>query len=813
MKSSIFLLLCSIACAAHGQNLLKNSGFEDAALSGWTIENTKDNGDPYYYRLGESGGGHGKGGPYEGKSALEIYSSGRVTRLSQTVKLTPGKYRLSLRARNQGFPFQSLEIVLGDEKRIFSTPSMVYRHYWTDFDISNEGEHTLAFTSSSGGIALDNITLVPLKDGEESAEDPPLVFFDLLPTSTSRSEGLQTCLAGQPQWLNFTVSCLDPKKITHPILHFLIPPGVTFSGLNSAVFKRYRAAESDDGSVQITEEVRDGIPYQKYSIALPRFDNTDSIALGGAWVRIASGKEATMRVEIEDGGRIGFAQDITLKAVDEPGRQATPKKIAILAYHVQDWKQSLPESMEALPRQFQMMGFNIWSDYGLHPYNGLESEDKEEQVRVKAWKEHGVRQFWPNFASHLETQAGRHYPDFTAQSAEPDRFLVKADGTVDRSQYNMRYAAAGGKTWQDSVLASYIATLLRPRTAQLPYTYDGFINDGLERMVSSYDPTTLKEFAETLPEDSRSFTVADLSERLKMKWLSYQVTLYAECVKRWSQALHQASPGVKTVITASSFGPIGSTDLPMQKQMLWAKDVDITMPQWYGFMRYYGSHWHDVLEEGIRKGLYGRENGYADVIPLLNVSMDVNLEDPKTLRFKMFDLLSTSPVVKGIGFYSAYNAFADAQFMIGLSEANTLLADVEDYYVEGKKREDVAYFVAQGDTRPQVESLGMEGFTVKKQADISTSVRVHMLENKDRIALLTVISHCNDGIGERGIISLDRDFVEKQDRSRLVILDRLNGKVLPFASEIEVDTNPTANMALLEIVSKEYAKKHGFAPL
>jgi hypothetical protein len=144
--------------AAGGKNLLRNPGFEDATnwLSGWTVENTRSNGAPYYYALGWDGGGHGEAPPRSGRRAIEIYSSDRITRLFQKVTLPAGAYRLSAFAQNQGGggDNQPLYLSLGDRRQSVPVTAMDYRRYYADFDVPIGGTYEVAFVSASIGMAL-----------------------------------------------------------------------------------------------------------------------------------------------------------------------------------------------------------------------------------------------------------------------------------------------------------------------------------------------------------------------------------------------------------------------------------------------------------------------------------------------------------------------------------------------------------------------------------------------------------------------------------------------------------------------------------
>jgi len=809
MKTKITLaFLCAYATflsLAFAENLLKNPGFEELGenFPSWSVASVKSSAAAYAYSITRDGGGHGVGGPYAGERAIEIYSSDRVTQLSQMVSLTPGTYRFSCYARNEtnGDAQHQLVVKLGTQQQSMPVVSMSdYRLCYVDFKVDQAGMLPLELISPAGGLALDDLSFV-LLEKSSPAEDPPYLFFDLLPTSLQRSKGHQTYLIGQQQWLNYTVSCVDLKRLDHPRIHFYVPTEVKLTDFNEHLLRSYGNSKTTDTSIMTTTELRDGVRYEKFSFALPRFESNGLIAtVGGAWLEVHSGETATMLVELEDRGRTFPTQEIELLPVAVPARQVTPKKILTVAYSVQNWTQLLSHRLEAVPQQFKLMGFNVWSDFGLHSHLLAPAETTaEDQVRIRAHEKYGVQNFWPNFCYLFEVDGEHHYPP--AASVDQSAFVVNEDGTVNRRLYNMRFVAENGKAWRDSVLAAYQSTLKRPHVQAFPFRNNGFINDSLESIVVSYDPLTLQDFTAKNSLDPKTLTIADLHGKLKLPWLRYNLNLYEQSTKNWHDAIRQVDPQAKTVVTASSFGPIGAQDpaLPIPVQTQWAQHVDYSMPQWYGFMRYYDSHWYDEVHKALKEKVYGDDNGRANLIPLLNISMNLDLEDPKNLRFKMFDLLSASSVVKGIGYYIASNGFADGQFMAGLSEAHTLLADVEDYYVDGKQQNNLA--------RYQAESIA-------KESKIKTSLRFHTLSGSDRVALLTVITHSHPRQGEEGIIYLSDEFLNNYagNQSDLVIFDYLNKQARPFSKEIKVDTHLTFNLGLLEIMSKGYLVKQNLMP-
>jgi hypothetical protein len=273
-----------------------------------------------------------------------------------------------------------------------------------------------------------------------------------------------------------------------------------------------------------------------------------------------------------------------------------------------------------------------------------------------------------------------------------------------------------------------------------------------------------------------------------------------------ADALREVDLKVTVVNTEGSFGPGGSGSLPLPLQMEWAKSYDITMPQWYGPMRFYGPYFHDELEKGDAAKVYGRQNGYADVIPLLNVSMGYGLEDPAALRFKLFDFLSTSPAIKGVGYYIASNAFTDAKFMAGLSRVHTLLADVEDYYVDGRRPENIATFTPTTAKPAPIPGMDSDGQETMIDPEVKTTVRVHQLNRAGRLALITIVSHSNQAVGQAGRLRLDLKALGIGGKG-YALFDVLSDSKAPLRTlkpneslvEVPVNTGATNNLALLEI--------------
>ncbi len=298
--------------------------------------------------------------------------------------------------------------------------------------------------------------------------------------------------------------------------------------------------------------------------------------------------------------------------------------------------------------------------------------------------------------------------------------------------------------------------------------------------------------------------MTNLQGKLNPLWISYNNELYALVVRNFAEALHKVDPNAMVVNTHGDFGPGGAHSLPRKEQMEWAKYADITMPQWYG-MREYSFEYDDLIIQGDTEKLYGKVNGYTDVIPLLNVSMGAGLEDPMNFRFKMFDFISTSPAVKGVGYYVGTNAFTDGKYMVQMSGVHTLLADVEEYYAKGARADSAATFAQQPGGVQPIVGMDEQGQQMTVTPEVATAVRVHTLGSGGRAALLTVISHCNRGVGESGTIRLDLRRLGV-DPARYVLIDHIGQTVAPLTATVAVDTTKH-NMALLEIADRTVAAR------
>ncbi|MBI3923740.1 MAG: hypothetical protein HY318_20130, partial [Armatimonadetes bacterium] len=379
---------------------------------------------------------------------------------------------------------------------------------------------------------------------------------------------------------------------------------------------------------------------------------------------------------------------------------------------------------------------------------------------------------------------------------DPDMYLVRADGSVDKSHFNMRYAAGKGRHWVDSALKAHQRTMTRPADMGLPFRNTGFITDALEGLYISYDPTTLEDFDRQQVLDRARPTAASVNGPQRKEWTAYNNALYAQVAANLAQALREVCPEAKVTLTAGPFGPAGTDDLPLAERMAWGRAYDYNMPQWYS-LRYFGSLYSDFIARGVAAKVYGKDNGYPEVIPLLCNSMGVCTESLTCLRFKVFDLVSTSPVVKGIGYYIGTNAFADAQWMVGVSRIHTLLADVEDYYVNDRREDTLVKCEKIAEGIKPIEGMDEEGRQTKLIPQVDTVCRVHVLSQKGRRALITLVSHCNQGVGEK--LRLTLDLKGMGATSKTFLYDHLSGRKLPLTPTVDVDTMASGSIAMLEV--------------
>ena len=703
-------------------------------------------------------GGHGKARPRSGDHAIEIYSSDRVTRLSQQVTLEPGRYRLSAWARNNGASINpELALIVGDQTITVPVLSDRYRQIFADFEVKQAGPQLVGFISKTLGLALDDTSLVRLQGDEPP---PPYLFFDLSPTSEERCAGVQTVLRGQKQWVNFTISTIAPKLVKTPVLRITGPTDVMVSGFNEKLLNAWRRGDTQALAVNVPKVTpKDGKLRDVWELPVPRFVNGESspVSFGGFWVLVTDGRDKSA-----DGRAARRAQTVCDR--DSETGVARPAATATDAATHED----------RLLRRTGLEGGRGRAAGGLAPavrHDGRQRVERlshhqddapptpleDELVRERAAREFGVKEFWPNYSSLLETGEGiSAWQSIADQYHDPDMFMVSANGTINRRTYNLRYAADKGEAWTKSALRAYQRTLERPQMVGLSYRNTGFITDALEGVPMSYDATTLADFAKQAGLDPATVTVAAVQGPLSKQWLTYNMTLYDRVAANLAAALRQVNPQVAVVNTAGAYGPGGVGSLPLPEQAAWAKTYDYTMPQWYS-MGFYGDYYISLLEEGLKAGIYGGrdksrlygQSGYADVIPLWNLSMGAGIEDPANLRFKVFDLISASAVVKGglLHRQQRLRRRADDDRVIrtahAAGEGGGVLRDGREGGPGGDLRGRAGGSEADRGDGPggQADDAGAAGQ--------DTVVRVHRLNTGGRVALLTVISHANQGVGER----------------------------------------------------------------
>ena len=800
------VLLAATACTGvSAQNMLKNPGFEDPAgwSTNWTIRDANGGNLTYSYHLTKQGGGHGDAVPHSGKNAVEIYSTDRQTYLVQKVNLEPGTYRLSAWVRANGMPDHAqLEIRLGDQKTGVPILSQKYRYVWADFKVDTAGEYEASFLSLYYGMAVDDLLLERIT---ETTPKGPALYIDLHPSNKDKSAGIQNCLKGSLQWVNFVTTCVDPSQIKRPVMRILVSDPVKLSGLNEAMIHNYRMRAEDQVKVQTQSVIRDGKKYQEFSYLLPRFLSGYTVpqGFGGLWLSNVPEKGGKMIMEIVDGEDILASEVVNLVVIDPPKVTKTPKKYYTFSYTVQNWMQSLDERVKALPAQFKMMGLNVWSDYGFPPENGNTKPTNEELVLKEAYEKYGIRTFWPNFASMVETSSASHYTDKSEKYNDKDMYLVGPDGKVNKHIYNFNYAANRGRAWMESSIAAWTHLLRRPAEANLPFRYSGLVNDGLEGLYNSYDPSTLAAFASFKGVDVSQVTIDKLSGEWNKDWQSFNMELYAKILDIWAEQARQVDPNVKMVNTAYTYGPGGFGDLSPVEAMKWARSMDYNMPQWYAG-NYYGTAYADQIKEGDALGVNVKAKGGTELIPLLNLSMGAELEDPEALRFKALDFFSGSKSVKGVGYYVGGFGFADAKYMVGISKVHTLIAEIEDFYADGTRDDSLVKVTQLPDAGVLIPGMDLEGKQIEVKPKAYSSVRVHKLNKGGRIALITVISY-NDqgkvGIGDSLSLKINKEMLSKNGRN-LVLINRLTGNKQSLPDEITVDTKNTKNVAVYEIAAK-----------
>ena len=413
------LLALSTITGAWAQNLLKNPGFEDPAgwSTNWTIRDAKGGNLTYHYHLTPKGGGHGDAGPHTGKNALEIYSDGnRQTYLTQKVALEPGTYRLSAWVRANGLPLTTpFEIALGAQKAQICVISQKYRLLWADFKIDAAKEYDASFQSTSCGMAIDDMSLVRVTANTPKS---PALHIELYPCGKDHARNIQNCLKGSLQWVDIALTCVDPTQLKKPVMRILALDPVKLSGLNEAQIHNYRMRAEDQVKVDSRDVVRDGKKYREFSFPLPGFVGgyLATLHFGGFWLSNVPDRGGKVIMEIVDGEDMLASEVVSLVVIDPPKVCKTPKKYYIYGYMVQSWMQAFEERKQAIPAQFKMMGLNVWSDYFTTPEKPSSKLNNEELVQKEAYEKYGVREFWPNFSSMLDTYGGVFYSDISEKS-------------------------------------------------------------------------------------------------------------------------------------------------------------------------------------------------------------------------------------------------------------------------------------------------------------------------------------------------------------------------------------------------------------
>lgn len=787
-------------------NLLRNPGFEDPAgwLQDWDLGKVDPQGPLYSYHLRQNGGGHGNARPHEGVHALEIYSAN--TRLRQNAQVEPGEYLLTVWARNNGDSgAPRLILSLGDQQRRVAVLSDRYRLYYARFEVKAAAEAPVSLISTSLGIAVDDLVLRRLSPGEALPKE--YLYLDLQAAGGERSDNVQTYLKGMRLWFSFTVTCLDPPRLAQEEISITVPAAVKLSGLNGTLINSYRPFALPEAKITV-EQGKDG--ETTYRFPCPRFVQgpENPLDFGGCFLQVPSREKSWVKLSIADRGAVVSEETITLLPLDPPVRQRTPRLVKTFSYGVQDWKTDTDGKIATLPAQFKLMGLNVWSDYQGPGPKELGDPTGEDLVRAQAARA-GVTEFWPNYSQLLSGASAEgcwYWGSGPRANDDPDMYIVRADGSVDKDHFNMRYAAGNGRIFVETVLQAHQRLMRRPVDLKLPYTYSGFVTDALEGFYPSYDATTLADFAQKASLDPAKVTPASANGEYRKQWASYNNALYAGVAARLAEALREVNPAVKMVNTAGPFGAqAGGDELPLDEQMLWGRAYDYNMMQWYS-LRYFGSMYSDIIAQGVAAKVYGKENGYPDVLPLLCNSMNVQTEDLTCIRFKVIDLLSTSPVVKGIGYYIGTNAFADARWMVGISGVHTLVADVEDYYQTGKRADEMVKAEKLPGGIKQIEGMDEAGQQTVLTPTVETACRVHILNRNGRRALLTLVSHSNQGVGEKLKLTLDLKALGA-DAKTCLLVDHLARKAVPLTATVTVDTSKTGSLAVLEIAEAAVARK------
>jgi hypothetical protein len=516
------------------------------------------------------------------------------------------------------------------------------------------------------------------------------------------------------------------------------------------------------------------------------------LSTGGFWVEVPGNDVASLRAELWENDRLLGTEELELYPVEPPRSNLKPQHLKIVFYCVQDWKMDFGNALEAIPLQFSMMGGTVWSDHEITRDQSAETTQRD-RVRDTAATNYGVRDFWPNYPQLMEVAGAPTKPDNKA-------LVIDRSGATNAQLFKPYYAAAKGRSWWEAWPRLITDTMAHPRRRGLSYQNTGFITDGLEFIVFSYDEDTIADFARKSGSHFGPSFANLVQGKPNHPWLSYNMALYTRVARHVVEAVRKGNPSAIVVNTAGSYGPNGAEKLSAREQASWSKDFNYTMPQWYSYG--YSDYYIKDLEQGTKERAYGRKDGRADIIPLLNLSMGAGITDTAVLRFMAFDLLSASALVRGIGYYTGTYAFADADAMVGLSRTHTLIAQVEDYYVFGTPLSTGFEFAPSAAPENSYEAPDGACGTKRHQSRVNTTVRAHRLMQRSRKLLLTIMSHSDNGAGQQGTILLDLKQLGL-DSTRDMIVNRLSGQTSELRASIVVDTRETGSMALLEVTSRE----------
>lgn len=799
---AVGLTFAALQAGAAG-NLLKNPGFEDQKnwTANWKIENLKRTIKPYHYKLDAKGGGHDNAVPHSGKTAIEIYCDGNCrTRLSQQVSLKPGKYRFGIYVRNNGCSHQpQVEISAGNKKDTFYVISNEYRFYYLDFEVKTASKVDLGVIPREGGLAFDDASL----EAFPLSQKRPYLFLDLYPVSPWGN--VRHYFKGQLQWIDFALTCIDKKSYSGAgYMRVICPENIAVEGINAPLLNRWKPRQLKKEIKVIRKNVvYNGKKCIEYGFDLPRFFNYSRPQdFGGFWVRPKGNVTGDIFVQLEDRGKVVHTVKIPLKPLDQPAN-VIPRRLVSLCYHVQFWRQCLAQRLEAIPPQFLTMGFNAWNDYMVLPSKEFANKPtSDESVMLKAYKDYGIKNFYFTYSQLYRVR--HHYPDLSKKTGEKDVYCINAQ--EKNKSYNMRFMAANGKAWRDSALDYWYQLAKRPVKIGLP-NYSGVINNAQESMIISYDPATLADFAAQRNLPLKEMTIANLNGKYKTQWMLYNQRLFNEICVLWAKKMREAVPGIKTANSLGPFGPNNSRMLQPADRIGWAQRYyDYKMPQMYHRL---GSGYLNRLNNGLNAGLYGKEKGYADMLPILLISMGEVLHDLKHLRFAAIDLLSHSKTVKGLAYYMGQYAFADAKIMLEMSKLNTLIAKLEDYFIDGKRADGFASFASKLKDK-KVRTMDAAGYTTMARIKVTTQTRLHLLNKNGRVALVTAFSRSWPPVvkyGDEGFVRFNlAKLLPGKNRADYRIIDWISGKVYPCQAQIFLNTRD-GHLGIFEIVHASAVKE------